>query len=96
MKVLTSYYSIFYSGDFDDPNFDRIMKLDKEITETFGKGMIEDMFPWMVKIRPSAKYHRFLDIINETFDILGRKFKKHQETFDPGIRPTCEIIAYHH
>jgi chitinase len=71
MKVLTSYYSIFYSGDFDDPNFDRIMKLDKEITETFGKGMIEDMFPWMVKIRPSAKYHRFMDIINETFDILG-------------------------
>ena len=63
------------------------MQLDKEITESFGKkkGLIEDLFPWLVNIRPSAKYKRMVEIMDEGLGIMKKKFRQHQETFDPGI-----------
>ena len=72
------------SADLDDPDFQHFMKVDKDFAKKFGNGFIEDMFPILLKIRPTKKYREVMGIADELFAIIREKFKEHVETFDPG------------
>ena len=62
------------------------MKLDKGATELFGKGFIEDLFPaFLTNIWSTQRYKKAMGMFEELYAIFARKFKEHEETFDPGL-----------
>ena len=72
------------SCDLDDPEFQQFMKLDKGATELFGKGFIEDLFPaFLTNIWSTQRYKKAMGLFEELYAIFARKFKEHEETFDP-------------
>ncbi|XP_056004408.1 steroid 17-alpha-hydroxylase/17,20 lyase-like isoform X2 [Ostrea edulis] len=69
----------------DDPEIEELLKLDDDIIEDFGVGVLEDIFPYLKDIYPTAKWKRMTDKMNRIMDILRTKFKQHVDTIEPGV-----------
>ena len=61
------------------------MKLNKEATELFGKGFLEDLIPFMIKLCPTKRYKTVIGMMDQLTDMFRRKFREHEESFDPGM-----------
>ena len=70
------------------------MKVNKDATELFGKGLIEDLFPFMIKLCPTKKYKAVMGMMNELTDMFRRKFREHDESFDPGMFEVDLILIF--
>lgn len=77
--------SVCFGGscELDDPDFQRFMYLDKEFVKLFGNGLVEDILPILIKIRPTEAYKRLVSMTDEILGMLKKKLKEHQDTFDP-------------
>lgn len=73
------------SVELDDPDFTRFMSLNKEITELFGIGLIEDLFPIMKKIWTTQKYRKIMKMTGQFYGIIKDKIEEHKKTFNCGI-----------
>ncbi|XP_052091097.1 steroid 17-alpha-hydroxylase/17,20 lyase-like isoform X1 [Mytilus californianus] len=71
-----------FSTELDDPEFQHLMKIDREFTEMIGKGFVEDMFPIMLKIWTTQKYRKITEIFEETTEIFRQKLKEHEKSFN--------------
>lgn len=75
---------IFIRRPVDDPEVKEFIKLDNDLSEKFGAGFFEDIFPYLKNIFTTAKWKVFLVLSEEVLNILRKKFKEHKETFQPG------------
>ena len=71
------------SCDLDDPDFQRFMKLEQDSAKLKENGVIENVFPFLIKMRPTQKYKTLMGMFDEIKSMITKKFKEHKETFDP-------------
>jgi hypothetical protein len=69
----------------DDPEVKAFLKLDEDLFNGFGTGVLEDVFPYFKDVFPTAKWKKLKSNIDEVNVILRAKFKKHVDTFEPGL-----------
>jgi hypothetical protein len=68
----------------DDPEIKTMLKLEDELFDEFGSGILEDIVPYLKDIYPTAKWKKLSSNMNKLLDILQKKFKQHVDTFKPG------------
>lgn len=71
------------SCDLDDPDFQRFMKLEQDSAKLMENGVIENVFAFLIKMRPTQKYKTLMGMFDEIKSMITKKFKEHKETFDP-------------
>ena len=69
----------------DDKDFLSIMQADKDIFETIVTGLIEDVFPYLHTLFPSAGYTRMEKLLSFVFDWINMHIAQHKQSFKPGI-----------
>lgn len=60
------------------------LKLDEELVNDFGTGVLEDLFPYLKDIFPTAKWKKVMGKVNAVLTKLRAKFKEHVDSFEPG------------
>ncbi|XP_011454186.2 steroid 17-alpha-hydroxylase/17,20 lyase [Magallana gigas] len=87
LMVFHQLYTICFGEKrpVDDPEVKEFIKLDNDLSEKFGAGFFEDIFPYLKNIFTTAKWKVFLVLSEEVLNILRKKFKEHKETFQPGV-----------
>jgi hypothetical protein len=68
----------------EDPEVKEFLKLDEELLNDIGSGILEDVFPYFKDVFPSAKYKKVVGNMDEVMTRLRTKFKEHVVTFEPG------------
>ena len=76
---------MIFSCDLDDPDFQRFMKLEQDSAKLMENGVIENVFAFLIKMRPTQKYKTLMGMFDEIKSMITKKFKEHKETFDPGM-----------
>jgi hypothetical protein len=61
------------------------MKLEQDSAKLMENGVIENVFPFLIKMRPTQKYKTLICMFDEIKSMITKKFKEHKETFDPGM-----------
>ncbi|XP_048740940.2 steroid 17-alpha-hydroxylase/17,20 lyase-like [Ostrea edulis] len=87
LMVFHQLYTICFGEKrtVDDPEVKGFLKLDEDLLNEFGTGVLEDLFPYFKDIYPTAKWTKLVDKIGEVLAILRAKFKEHLDTFEPGV-----------
>ena len=61
------------------------MKLEQDSAKLMENGVVENVFPFLIKMRPTQKYKTLMGMFDEIKSMITKKFKEHKETFDPGM-----------
>ncbi|KAK3099915.1 hypothetical protein FSP39_011721 [Pinctada imbricata] len=69
--------------DLDDPDVERLLKIDTEVIETFGNGLVEDLVPAMSYVYKTQRCKRVENMLFEALSFLKKELNQHEETFDP-------------
>lgn len=68
--------------EIDDDEFLLIMKLDNDLLEKFGTGVIEDIIPYLRDVCPTRRYRDIMKDAKQFISIMEKKYKEHLYTFD--------------
>jgi hypothetical protein len=68
----------------EDPEVKEFLRMDEELFNDIGSGVLEDAFPYFKDVFPSAKWKKVAGNLDKVMTILRTKFKEHVETFEPG------------
>ncbi|OWF46735.1 steroid 17-alpha-hydroxylase/17,20 lyase-like [Mizuhopecten yessoensis] len=78
---------------FDDPRFKRLVDLDNELITTFGSGFLEDLFPFLLKIWPSSRFNKAMQLAEQVLQFLDDELQEHITSFDEGnIRDFADAL----
>ena len=78
--------------ELGDEEVEYILKADLDLTQKFGSGFVEDMFPRLAKYYPSQRWTEFVKETKSLLATFERLVKEHEETFDPS-KPICYDIC---
>ncbi|XP_078618186.1 steroid 17-alpha-hydroxylase/17,20 lyase-like [Branchiostoma floridae x Branchiostoma japonicum] len=65
-----------------DEDFNTLMKISKDMTETLGQGLLADVYP-SLRLLPSPALTAFRKMTEQSLTIQQRHLEEHRETFDP-------------
>ncbi|XP_061194482.1 steroid 17-alpha-hydroxylase/17,20 lyase-like [Saccostrea echinata] len=87
LMVFHQLYTICFGEKrpIDDPEVKALLTLDEELITYLGAGFLEDLFPYLKDILPTAKWKKFLIMLDQLSDVLRAKYKEHVDTFEPGV-----------
>ncbi|KAK3106564.1 hypothetical protein FSP39_022638 [Pinctada imbricata] len=81
--------------DLDDPDVERLLKIDTEVVETFGNGLLEDLVPAMTYVYKTQRCKRVESLLFEALSFLKKELNQHEETFDPNnIRDYTDSLLF--
>ncbi|XP_061194478.1 steroid 17-alpha-hydroxylase/17,20 lyase-like [Saccostrea echinata] len=85
LMVFHQLYTICFGEKrpVDDPEVKAFLKLDNDLLDLFGAGLLEDIIPYLKDICPTAKWKKVNKMIEEILQKLHTKFKQHVDTFSP-------------
>ncbi|XP_078619282.1 steroid 17-alpha-hydroxylase/17,20 lyase-like isoform X2 [Branchiostoma floridae x Branchiostoma japonicum] len=81
-------YNVICSAAFgtrynmDDEDFNTLMKISKDTTETFGQGLLADVYP-LLRFLPSSSVTANRKMTHQLMEIMQRHLEQHRESFDP-------------
>ncbi|XP_061194480.1 steroid 17-alpha-hydroxylase/17,20 lyase-like [Saccostrea echinata] len=87
LMVFHQLYTICFGEKrpIDDPEVKALLKLDEDLIKELGSGVLEDVFPYLKDIYPTAKWQKLIEGTDQLLGILRAKFKQHVDTFEPGV-----------
>ncbi|KAK3093488.1 hypothetical protein FSP39_016334, partial [Pinctada imbricata] len=69
--------------NLNDPDVDKMLKLDFELNEEIAGVFIEDIIPGMTYIYKTQKWRRMEEIMKELHTFLRTELKQHMDSYDP-------------
>ncbi|XP_061194486.1 steroid 17-alpha-hydroxylase/17,20 lyase-like [Saccostrea echinata] len=87
LMVFHQLYTISFGEKrpIEDPEVKALLKLDEELIAELATGFLEDLVPHLKDIYPTAKWKKFLRLIDQLSKVLRAKYKEHVNTFQPGV-----------
>ena len=74
----------YFSFDLDNEELVTLMKNNQDMTDYFGNGIFEDLFPYLYKVWPSYRFKMIDQCLKYHMDWINKHIAYHRDTFKPG------------